>query len=339
VSSAAGSPRELIISDAKSARIAIKKALQFFFQESPDDTQHRKIPENRMVYALSRAFRWSKVIKPPEQEHIAQIEGPNEPKQKYIAKLFNNKDWNTLIPEVEYNFITNDSFTFWLEAQRYVVLALEQKSGVFDEIADEIKSQLARLVAKLPGLTALVFKDTTTPFAGKETVDWIENEVMSSLGGGKTKEKILPPILDDDYEPINKMYESACEELPENFIGNAKTMQQAMDGEARKKGRFLRLLNLANYCHLAKQYLLAQPLFGQLMQQIEDYHICDWETPLCVAVWQSTFLNNQKLLSVENDETNKANIERQQKGLFDQIVKFDAVLALTLENHIKNEGE
>ena len=105
------------------------------------------------------------------------------------------------------------------------------------------------------------------------------------------------------------------------------------------KGRFLRLLNLANYCYLAKKYALAQPFFGQLMQQIEDYHISEWESALCVSVWQSTFLNNQKLMSNENDEQKKALIEKEQKFLFDKIVKYDAVLAITLEDHIQNEGE
>ncbi len=83
----------------------------------------------------------------------------------------------------------------------------------------------------------------------------------------------MPPIIGEDYDQINKDYETACEELPKNFEENLKTMQQSIEGESRKKGRFLRLLNLANYCYLAKKYPLAQPFFGQLMQLIEQYHI------------------------------------------------------------------
>jgi len=220
-----------------------------------------------------------------------------------------------------------------------MVKALEQKGGKLSEVAAEIKVQLARLNAKLPQMTKLLFKDTKTPFAREETVKWIEEDVMDSFGGGKSKERILPPIMGEDYEPINKMYEEVCESLPQNFAENAKSMQQAMDGETRKKGRFLRLLNLANYCYLARKYLLAQPLFDQLMEQIEDYHISDWETALCVSVWQSTYLNSQKLLSDEKDNQKKAVIEKKQKELFDKIVKYDAVLALSLESHIQNEGE
>jgi hypothetical protein len=157
---------------------------------------------------------------------------------------------------------------------------------------------------------------------------------MGSLGGGKSEEKILPPIMGEDYDQINKDYETVCEELPRNFEENLRVMQQSIEGESRKKGRFLRLLNLANYCYLAKKYPLAQPFFGQLMQLIEEYHISEWETALCVAVWQSIFLNNNKILDGEKDKQKKSNIEQEQKALFDKIVKYDAVLALTLENHI-----
>ena len=75
------------------------------------------------------------------------------------------------------------------------------------------------------------------------------------------------------------------------------------------------------------------------MDQIDDYHISEWETALCVSVWQSTFLNNQKLLDNEKNERNREVLQKRQKELFDKIVKYDAVLALTLEEHLQNEGE
>jgi type VI secretion system ImpA/VasJ family protein len=276
---------------------------------------------------------------PPDKENMTQVEGPNEAKQNFITKTYNAKEWDILIPEIEVNFISNDTFTFWLDAQYYVVKALEQKGGAFNNAAAEIKLHLARLLIKNPAIKKFTFKDKKTPFASPETLQWIDDEVMEAFSGGKSKEKILPPIMGEDYEPINKMYEEACEKLPENFNENAKAMQQAIDGENRKKGRFLRLLNLANYCYLAKKYLLAQPLFDQLMDQIEAYNISEWETALCVSVWQSTYINNQKLIESEKDGPNKSSLEKMQKELFDKIVKYDAVLALNLESHIQNEGE
>ncbi len=207
----------LNISDDKSAKIAIKKALQFYFQDNGADPPKKKISTDASVYSISRALRWSKIKQPPDKEFITQIEGPNEPKQNHILKLYNNKDWDTLIPELETNFISNDSFTFWLDSQRFIVGAMQQKGGSFDNAAEEIKVQVARLVAKFPGITKLIFKDTKTAFADKDTIEWIQGDVMGSLGGGKSEEKILPPIMGEDYDQINKDYETVCEELPRNF--------------------------------------------------------------------------------------------------------------------------
>jgi len=330
---------DLHITDDKNAKIAIKNALKFYFMDETANPPKKKISEDPTIYALSRNLRWGKLVKPEAKEKVTQVEGPNKVKQEFILKHFNEKNWETLIPDLETNFIINEAFTFWLDAQRYVVHGLEKKDDPLTEVAAEIKAQIARLVTKLPGLTNLVFKDGKTPFATKETIEWIKDDVMSSFGSVKSKEKILPPIMGEDYAPINKEYEEACETLPDNFAENARAMQQAIDGETRKKGRFLRLLNLANYCYLANKSILAQPLFDQLMEQIENYHITEWETALCVSVWQSAYINNAKLISAEEDDQKKSEIEKNQKDLFNKIVKYDAVLALSLEEYKQNEGE
>ncbi len=323
------------ISDDKSAKIAIKKALQFYFEDDDSVPPKKKISADPMVYSISRIMRWSKAKQPPDKELVTQIEGPNEPKQNFILKLYNNKDWDTLIPNLESNFITNDSFIFWLDVQRFIVEAMIQKGDTFNNAVEEIKIQVARLLSKFPSLTKLIFKDTKTAFANNDTITWINDEVLTATAVTKTEEKILPPIIGEDYEQINKDYERVCEELPKNFEQNLKTMQQSIEGETRKKGRFLRLLNLANYCYLAKRYPLAQPFFGQLRQLIKDYNIREWETALCVAVWQSSFLNNNKLLDGQKNKEKKSFIEQEKKELFDEIVKYDAVLALTLEKYIQ----
>ena len=327
------------ITDDKSAKTAIKTALQFYFRTENVDPPLRKIADDALIYALGRTFRWWKLSTPVQKDQVTQLEGPNEPKQNHVTKLYKEKDWDTLIPELEINFLSNDNFVFWLDVHFYEVKAMEQKGGDLDKAVLAIKEQLALFVSRHPGITNFMFKDGKTPFANKDTKDWIDAEVMNTLRGGGSQEKILPPIMGEIYDEINKIYQAACESLPANFTDNLKSMQQAIEGENRKKGKFLRLINLANYCYLAKKYSLAQPLFEQLLQQIEEYHISAWETALCVAVWQSNYINIEKLLKGEKDDQKKTTYKHQQKQMFDKIVKYDAALALTLENYIKDEGE
>jgi len=116
-------------------------------------------------------------------------------------------------------------------------------------------------------------------------------------------------------------------------------MQDAIAGDVRVKGRFLRLINLANFCYIAKQYSIARVHFNKLIENIKELNIIEWERSLCVSVWRSTYLNNQKILSTEPDHPQKSLIEQQQIELFDKIGNYDSVLALNLINHDKKEGE
>ncbi|UCF63201.1 MAG: type VI secretion system domain-containing protein [bacterium] len=340
-SMSAGAPVELgtEIEREKDAQILLKKAILFYFQEGPDEAKKRKVPDHPSVYGLSRMFRWGKLNLPPNADNVTQIEAPNQPKQNLIMNLLNSKDFDTLIPEIEVNFLNREDFLYWLDAQFYVVQALEQKGGSGIESSKEIKFNLARLLERLPALPKLLFKDKKTPFASKDTLSWIEDDVKLSFGNQKPKEKILPPIIGEEYDEIGKFYEKACEELPENFEKNVKEMQVAIAGDTRLKGKFLRLLNLANYCYVAKKYSIAKVLFNELMDKIDDYKINEWEKALCVAVWQSTYLNNIKLLETELKSNQREEIDKQQVTLFGRIGKYDSVLALSLSDIQQNKGE
>jgi len=196
---------------------------------------------------------------------------------------------------------------------------------------EEIKIQLARLLSRVPKIHTLKFKDKKTPFADDETIQWINDEVMSILGKGYSSESvILPPIIGEDYDSINKEYEAACSELPDNLEENLAVMQKAIDADMRRKGKFLRRLNLANYCIQAKQFHLAKVNLFELKDIIEEYNLANWETALSTAVWQSLYLTNKKLLSDSKDEEAKIKIEKEQKELFSKIAKYDGILAIKL---------
>ncbi|RQW07070.1 MAG: hypothetical protein EH225_02450 [Calditrichaeota bacterium] len=330
---------ELQINREKDAAILFKKAILFYFEEGDDNQKKRKVPEDPSVYGLSRVYRWANLNLPPNTNNVTQIEAPNQPKQNLLQKLENEKDFDSLIPEIEVNFLNRDDFLYWLDAQYQVVRALDSKGAKGSECAKEIMVHLARLVNRQPGILKLMYKDKSTPFACKETITWIEEEVKSILSGGSSKEILLPPIMGEEYDSINQFYEKSCQELPENFEKNVKEMQGAIAGDTRPKGKFLWLLILANYCYTAKKYSIAKVLFKELMDKIDQYNIMEWEKALCVSVWQSTYMNNLKLLESETKQTQMEAIEKQQAELFDRIGKYDSVLALSLSEIQLNKGE
>ena len=324
---------QLKITGAEDALNAIKKGLKYYFEEDPTEEEENPAPRpltlEPRIYGLSRTFRWGGIHTLPDDN---KEEGPNEVRQKYLKNPPSDVDTETLIRKLELDFLQQNAFIYWIDGQQLVVTALEKLGDRGQDAAAEIKMHLAKLLQRFPELPERTFRDKKTPFASPETRAWLEEEVMKVWGSGGN-EKILPPILGEDYSEINQVYENACEELPDRFEENALAMHQAIEGETRRKGRFLIRLNLANYYSLSKQLGIARSKFNQLIQEIDEYNIAEWEQALSVSVWQSAYLNNQKLLQNELRAAEQEDIQKQQQLLFEYIAQYDGVLALRLMNH------
>ena len=310
----------------------LRQILTFFFESQQDGSKKEKVPESFFVFGLSRQLQWGKLYRPPDNDKVTQVEAPNQIIQNKIKEWFAGSNWDTLIPRIEISFLKGDSeFPYWLDAQRYVTKSLEQKGGNYTQAAEDIKIHLAKLLIKIPDLPQLKFKDKQTPFADDETIKWINDEVKPSLSGGKSNESIiLPPILGEDYSAINDEYQTACSELPGKFEENLTSMQKGLEADIRRKGKFLRRLNITNFCYQAKQYRLAKVNLLELKKFIDDYLLSEWEPALSTAVYESLYLTNNKLLIDSSDEVSKSNIEKEQQELFSKIAKYDGLLAIKL---------
>ena len=88
----------------------------------------------------------------------------------------------------------------------------------------------------------------------------------------------------------------------EKFDENYQKIKNGISGDVRRKGRFLRKLNLANFCYSAKHYTVADIHLNELLLKIDEYNLAEWEPALSVSVWQLAYLNNSKLLNnIDND--------------------------------------
>jgi type VI secretion system protein VasJ len=321
-----GGLKDLAAGSEKDAIVAVKRALKYFLEQEKDEAKKYQ----PMVFGISRALVWGRVLMPSHEDFVTPFNAPDAAIQGKIKEWFANKEWDKLIPAVELNFLDEDSgFKNWLTAQRYVCGALEQKGGGAAKTAEEIRFHLAWLLRRFPDFVRLRFNDKT-PLADDETSRWIDESVRTAMGKGGQDAEVLPPILGEDYEPINREYRSACADLPADFEKNLKAMQLGMAGEIRRKGRFLRTLNLANYCLAAKQYELASIHVSGLLEKIESYQLTAWEPALCLATWESAYLVTKKLMAGEKNKERLASLEQQQKDLFARIGNLDGALALRL---------
>ncbi len=328
------SVRYLEIDDPLDAIRAITKGLLFHFEEdSSEENNSNKVVKAEVaresrIYGMSRALRWSNLKAVPEDQTAT---GPDALQKKRYKENLAGLDPNGMIGEIERLFIKKDEFLFWLDGQQLIVGALEQLGAA--EAAHEVRVHLAALLHRFPDLPSRTYRDGS-PFASEETKTWLEDDVVGMIGGGKGQEKIMPPLLGEDYTPINEAYERACEALPDGFEEHAMAMHRSIDGETRRKGRFLIRLNLANYYSLGKKPEIARATFNQLIDEIEAAQIAEWEPALCVSVWQSAYLNNAKLMAGELNESELREIKQQQRRLFEMVAQYDGVLALKLNDYI-----
>jgi type VI secretion system protein VasJ len=318
------------------AVIQLRHTLTYFYEVIQNNETVERVPESFFAFGIARQLQWSSLVLPTAEEKVTNIEPPNDIIRNLLKDWHSQNKVDVLIPRIELEFIKDNSeFRYWLDAQRYLVTALERKGGDYSLSAGDIKYHLSRLVKRLPELQNLKFRGGEIPFADKETLNWLndigKSAAVSSGQSSAVSSVSLTPIVDPTYDDINKEYEEAVAELPKNFGESFEQMQQKLKAEDRMKGKFLRRLNIANLCYEAKQYNVAKVNLSELKVMIEELNLAEWEPALSTAVWQSLYLTNVQLLFAVENETIKNQIESEQVELFNKIAKHNGILAINLE--------
>ena len=317
------------------AVIQLRRALTYFFETIQNGESIEKIPESYFVFGIACHIQWTTLTLPASEEKVTNIEPPNEIIRRLLKQWSGENKYDLIIPRVALEFIKDNSeVRYWFDAHKYLVQALESKGGNYTTAAIDIKYHLARLVKRLPELQTLMFSDGEVSFADKETQSWLEELSRNVSAGSKSSDggsSILPPIVDASYDEIKSEYEQAVKALPAKFEENFGHMQQKLSAEERIKGKFLRRLNLANFCYEAKQYNVAKVNLEELKTMIEELNLAGWEPALSTAVWQSLYLTNIQVLFITDNETAKLGIEKEQRELFNKIAKHNGILAINLE--------
>lgn len=315
--------------------IQLRRTLTYFYEILSENETTERVPESFFAFGIARQLQWSSLVLPSSEEKITNIEPPNEIIRKLLFTWHNENKSDVLIPRIELEYLKDNSeFRYWFDAQKYLVNALESKGGSYSTAANDIKYYLSRLIKRLPELPKLKFASGEVPFADKDTLKWLDQISLTAASGptgGDQVSSAAPVIVDQSYDDINLEYEEAVRDLPKNFEQNLQSMHQRISAEERSKGKFLRRLNIARFCYEAKQYNAAKVNLEELNRIIEGLSLSEWEPALCTAVWQSLFLTNVQLLFNADNEAGKSILEKQQEELYYKIAKYNAVLAINLE--------
>ena len=276
------------IKDVSGASNALLSACTFLRNADPADP----IP-----YAVVRIVKWAKISMPATEEAKYQIPPPEKTTVEALAHQLANNLWEHLLKGAEAAFRSNDPL--WLDLQRYTCAAMTGYGPNYDKARQAVMAATAGLVNRLgEPLFELKFSNGTALCSG-ETKMWIETEVLPAAGGGGGGEGGGVGAADGRLAEAvtNAKKLAGSGKLKEGLKGLQEGLSQCM----QRRDRFLWRLSIARLCFDAQRHQLAAPLLEQCYDDVQRFHIDDWEPSLAASVAETLYRCRKSLASGQKE--------------------------------------
>ncbi|MBI1926583.1 type VI secretion system protein TssA [Candidatus Poribacteria bacterium] len=264
------------------------------------DVLRRKELRDIMAYRLSRVARWDLLQKEPHDKNGKTVfNSPSKGVQSRLSDLILGQEWETLVTKCEEAFVQGENY-LWLDLQRYLSTAFSELGPNYETVHRAIVLEMGFFVNRVPKIAHLSYADGT-PFADALTQEWIERTVRPAISGGKASEKAEKATTSGaeassseaqrdgaSSQQITAAYEAAKTLFMKGDLAGALShLQEGIDHDATRKGRFLRRLHLAGLCLVAKRPEMSRPILEDLDAEIERFALDQWEPGLCMEVWKN----------------------------------------------------
>lgn len=305
---------------------AVNKALSTLRDAAT--SMRRGNPLDPVPYRLARFAAWVQLSSlPSHTEGRTQVPplGASPGLVERYEGMASQGQWADLLDEAETQF---EQSVFWIDAQHYVVRALEGLGPAYESALKAVRADLASLVQRFPGLTDLRFSNET-PFASDEARAWIAEEILAGAEGGGSPTPASGALIEEEDEPFDKVIEHAKQLAGKRKINEAVgRLWAAADRAGSRRQRFLRRLATARFLAEAKEHKLAVALLESLEEESRRHDLEEWEPTLCGEVLRLYLVSQRLMLRSEW----KSNPEAQQKAemLFSRLARLDAAAAMQI---------
>ncbi|HEX4963759.1 MAG TPA: type VI secretion system protein TssA [Thermoanaerobaculia bacterium] len=306
-------------------------------------------------YRLLRSLKWDTVAALPVLDPNASTPGttriqPPRPQQRATLETpFAAGNWSALLNASEAAF-QDGIGTFWLDLQRYTVLALEGLGS--SRAAEAVKEEVARFLARFESLPTFYFAERTvtdpkrpaertierTPFASEETRQWLETLKGTTKGGEEAPTIFLPAAR--AVESAEPSLSPADSRAAQDLLAKQQPatafdlLQAAVEKAPNQRSRFRTRLAAARLCYQANQAAWARALLETLLEESERFHFEDWEPETATDLYQLLALcysRPAKKGGPQDPEAARAQIETLRRKLF----RLDLRAAAALEEALK----
>jgi len=245
----------------------------------------RSEPHNPASYLMLRALRWGELRAEGASPDPRLLEAPSAGQRTQLRGLMLDANWEQLL-EIAETVMGTPVGRGWLDLQRYALMACQALGEEYTIVATAIRGELRALVAAIPGLPTMTLMDDL-PTASGATLQWLrEEQLVGGEGSGELAEPAAAPMLSADAREregrsaVDRAKVEVRAGRPEKAI---ELLMRALDREKSRRGRFLRQSELANVMVDAGFLQVAQPILQEMMTDIENHKLEEWEAGDLVA--------------------------------------------------------
>ena len=238
-------------------------------------------PYNPASYLILRGFRWGELRANGGTVNPKLLEAPATNVRTNLKGLLLDSKWPELLAASE-NVMGTPQGRGWIDLQRYALTACDELGSDYFPVATAIRAALRGLLTDLPGLLEMTLMDDT-PTANVETRAWLRASVLQDGAGSDAPDRGGEP--DDNGEsrgrdPLSLATAEVRGGRPDRAI--ALLMREA--GRAKtSRSRFLLQAELARIMVDAGHEAVAMPILDQLIADVENHKLEDWEEGEVVA--------------------------------------------------------
>ena len=238
-------------------------------------------PYNPSSYLLLRGFRWGELRASGAAVDPKLLEAPATNVRTNLKGLLLDSKWPELLAASE-SVMGTPQGRGWIDLQRYALTACDELGSDYFPVATAIRAALRALLSDLPGLLDMTLMDDT-PTANVETRGWLRTIVLQESDTSGSSERNGEPEDNGEArgrDPLSLATAEVRGGRPDRAI--ALLMREA--GRAKtSRSRFLLQAELARIMVDAGHEAVAMPILDQLIANVEEHKLEDWEEGEVVA--------------------------------------------------------
>ncbi len=246
-------------------------------------------PSSPVAYMLQAALRFAETRETGSYPAWDFLAPPATEKRQNLKRLASESNWSELLAEA-IGAAGEPCGRGWLDVQRYIWKASYESS--YSAISAAVISMVQGLLKDVPEIPTWTMSDDT-PTANPETQKWLEEMVIP-----KPPEPVIVEVQrEPEPEPVYAQQTQRAEEnAPPDILDTARelmarghlpqALQLLMRDAAQQpsgRARFQRRLQMAQLCVGAGQGKVAYPVLDELVKEIDQRQLEEWESVEIIA--------------------------------------------------------